>query len=103
MRLADTETEVMFPEIDTTDPHQKALLAAAKRLAKLKGERETLLSTSKEKVDGQMQKVIGLMHECRLTKFRHQGVTAEIIASKEKVEVEIDEEDEDGGDGGDGE
>jgi hypothetical protein len=93
--VKDTETETMFPELDTTKPEQKALLSAAKKLAKLRGERDQLLTTSKEKVDTQMQKVITLMHENKVTKFRHQGVTAEIIQTREKVEVEI-EEDEDG-------
>lgn len=93
---AETETETMFPELDTDTPGHKQLLAAAKKLARLKAERDSLLSTSKEKVDGQMQKVIALMHESKLAKFRHAGVTAEIIPSKEKVEVEIDEDDEDG-------
>ena len=79
----------MFPELNVADPAQKALLAAAKKYAKDKAQRDELLSTSKEKVDASMQQLIAAMHECKIRHFKHKGVEAELITISEKVAVRI--------------
>lgn len=86
------EQAEMFPELDDTVPEQKELMRLAKRVAKLKAERENLLSTSKEKVDSAVEKLIAQMHTCKIDKFKHKGVKAERFDGKEKVEVEVDED-----------
>jgi hypothetical protein len=91
MSVAEDQT-TMFPELDLKDPKQKALLSAARKYAKDKAERDALLTTSKEKVDASMGKVIALLHELGLKKFKHEGVKAELIETKEKCTVEEDEE-----------
>ena len=77
----------MFPELDKENEEHKKLLSASKALAKARAERAELLGTSKKKVDAAEEKVIGLMHENKLTKFRNNGVIVEIVPSGEKVEV----------------
>ncbi len=85
--------EEMFPELDMNKDSHKALLKAAKKFAREKADRDALLSTSKEKTDAAMQKLIGLMHEAKLEKFRFDGVTAEVFAPEEKAIVKIESDD----------
>lgn len=95
--LEPGEQADLFPELDTSDPQQKKLLQAARKYARDKAQRDALLSTSKEKVEGSMAAVIALMHECKIDKFRHRGVEAELIRASEKAEVRIEDEDDDTG------
>jgi hypothetical protein len=48
-----------------------------------------LLTTSKIKVDEQEKKVIALMHECKIAKFKHGNVTVSLIPGGEKVDVKV--------------
>jgi plasmid stability protein len=86
------EERILFPELDDELPQHKALIRAAMAHAKAKVERGELLTTAKEKEDSTMQKLLALMHECKITKFKHKGVTAEIINSREKATVKLDDE-----------
>lgn len=95
MPTATAEQTTMFPELDMDKPEQKKLFAAAKRLYALKSERSQLLTTSKVKVDEQEQKVIDLMHEAKIPKFRYENVEASLIARAEKVDVKLNVEEED--------
>lgn len=93
------EQKPLFPELEDS-PEHKAVLKAAKAFAKAKAERDALLSTSKEKVDGLQANLIACMHKANLEKFKHDGVKAELIKTREKVTVQIgdDEEEETEGD-----
>lgn len=84
----------LYPEIDTNKPGEKAMLTAARKYHNAKIDRDQTLSTAKEKMDGYMQKLIGLMHENKCEKFRYKGITAEIIPGKEKAQVRVDGDDE---------
>jgi len=90
--MSEEDQATMFPELEDNNPKHKAVLSAARRFAKAKAERDALLGSSKEKCDGLMGKVIAAMHEARLKKFRHKGVQAEILETKERVEVKVEEE-----------
>ncbi len=88
------ETASMFPDLDMADPKHRALVKAAKDFSKAKKERDELLSTAKEKMDARGENLTALMHEAKMTKFKFDGVKAEIIPSREKVQVRIDPDDE---------
>lgn len=88
------DDEILFLELDDS-PEHKTVLKVAKQFHKANAERKNLLSTSKEKVDGLMIKLLGLMHENKLVKFKHKGVIVECIDPKEKVIVKMDGEDDD--------
>lgn len=92
------EQAEMFPELDEAKPEQKELMRLAKRFGKAKADRDALLSTAKEKMDGAREKLIAQMHECNITKFKHKGVKAELFEQAEKVTVEIDGDDASGDD-----
>ncbi len=85
------ETE-MFPEIDPSKPAEKKMLKAARNYAKQKADRDALLTTCKEKVDGARDALIAAMHENQCDKFRYDGIKAEIFPRGEKVTVTVDEE-----------
>lgn len=94
--MIEDEQVEMFPELDTSKPKQKLLLKESRRFAKMKADRDALLSNNKEKVDAQMDKVVALMHENGMSKFRHEGVTVEVFTRKEKVLVKIAGDSDDG-------
>lgn len=94
-KLKDAPEETqgdLWPELDTTDPKQKRVLSLAKKYKRVKGERDEILSTAKEKEDSAKEALIAAMHECSVTKFRFDGIQAEIIAGKEKVQVKADDD-----------
>lgn len=86
----EEQTPSLFPELNMDKDGHKAVLSAAKSLARAKAERAELLGTSKAKVDGKKQKLIGLMHENKLEKFRFNGVKATLVEKMEDVEVTIE-------------
>ena len=85
--------QVAFPDLDMAKPGDKALLAAAKSYARAKGSRDAVLSTEKEKVDAKMEHLVALMHKNNMTKFHHDGVSAEIIIGRERATVRLEGED----------
>lgn len=94
-KLKDTPEETqgdLWPELDTTKPEQKRVLTLAKKYKRVKGERDEILSTAKEKEDSAKEALIAAMHECNITKFRYDGIQVEIIAGKEKVQVKADDD-----------
>ncbi len=99
--MSQTETEEetgsLFPELDQDNAKHVAVLKAARAYAKAKQQRSEVLSTAKEKEDGAMGKLLAAMHEAGLVKFKHGGVRGEIIPSKEKCQVRIEDEDDDAG------
>ena len=90
--MATDDTPTMFPELDTTRPEQKKLLADAKKYGKMLAARAVLMKDDKEKCDTQMGKVIEGMHACKITKFKHGDVKVELNPGKEKVTVKLDDE-----------
>lgn len=90
----EEQTE-LFPELDTSNPEQKELLRFARQYAKAKAERDALLTTHKEKVDGLASKLCGKMHACNILKFRYDGTSAELIQRSEKVIVKTGDGDSD--------
>ncbi len=99
--MSEVETEVeageqtsLWPDLDEANPKHVSLLKAAKKFAKSKAERDELLSTAKEKQDADMAKVIAMMHEVGLQKFKHEGVSVELITTKEKAQVKLKDDDE---------
>ncbi len=87
--------EELFPELDDSNEAHRVLMAAAKKLKKERENRTALLTTSKAKVDAAAERVLVLMHQNKLVKFRHKGVITEVISTTEKVEVRMDDEEED--------
>jgi hypothetical protein len=87
----EVQTE-MFPELDEGNAKHKQVLRAAKRYAKAKAERDQVLSSAKEKQDATMENLIALMHECNLMKFKYDGVRAEILVTKEKAQVRLEDD-----------
>ncbi len=95
--MSQVETEVeaneqqdLWPELDNNRSDHKELMKRARKFAKGKVERDELLKTNKEEVDGLMEKVVEAMHQCGLKKFKHEGICVEIITGKEKVKLKID-------------
>lgn len=98
MRIATEESpEVLFPELDDSPAHKK-LLRAARAFHKAKSERSQLLKTAKEKQDSAESTLVGLMHENKIEKFRHDGMTVEVFNGKEKAVVKVEGDEEDEGD-----
>jgi len=79
----------LIPELGDS-PEHKDLLRRAKLYANGVTNRDELLKTNKAEVDGLMQKVIEQMHNCGLTKFKHEGFSVELVAGKEKVKLKIE-------------
>lgn len=83
-----------FPELGNSEAH-KELLRAAISFDKAKKARAETLGTMKEKQDAAEQKLIGLMHENKLTCFKHDGIRVEIMDAGEKAIVKSEEESDD--------
>lgn len=86
----EPEQGELFPELEKDNPDHQKLLKAAKKFYKDKAARETLLKENKQHVDGLMEKLLNLMHEAGIKKFRYGDITTEIIPSKEKALVKMD-------------
>jgi hypothetical protein len=95
------ETMDLWPELQLNDPKHKAVFAQARRYYKLKAERDAMLTDAKKKLDAAQDKLIGLMHEAKLQKFKFRGIVTEVYAGAERVTVKVadDVDDTDEGDG----
>ncbi len=87
------EQQALFPELDDANPAHKELMKRARKYAKEKVQRDELLKTNKDEVDGLMEKVLEQMHACDLKKFKHESTTYELVAGREKVKLKIDTSD----------
>ena len=88
----------MFPDLDLKKDSHKAILKAAKELHKKDTEWKSYRGTFKEARDKIEQKLLGLMHEAGVQKFKHNEIEADITPGKESVTVKVkatDEEDSD--------
>ena len=93
VNLDDEEQQVMFPELDDSNPQHKTLMKLAKSFHRAKTERDEVLSTAKEKLDAMKEKLIAAMHEAGIKAFDHKGIKVEIISGVEKVQVKTDTDD----------
>ncbi len=88
----DDESGELFPNLDLHDPKHKAVFGAAKRFHKAHRERSALLAENKQKVDGLRDKLLELMHQAGLAKFKFRGLVVERFEGKETVQVEFDDD-----------
>lgn len=89
----DGETPALFKELDEDNEAHMRVFRAAKAFRKAKADRDAVLTTAKDKVDTAEQKLIGLMHEAKLTKFSFKGVKAELLDGREKAKVDLEPQD----------
>lgn len=92
------EQQDLFPELDDTNPAHKALLKACRAFYKAKADRDTLLKENKAHVEGLHDRLLAMMHEADIKKFRFKDITAQITATREKVQVKLDPPDDEAGD-----
>lgn len=90
----DDVQQVIWPELDDSAEH-KAVMSAAKKFHRCKQERLEVLGQLKEKQDNAELRLIGLMHENKLTKFKHKGLEVEISDGREKATVRTDDDSDD--------
>jgi len=97
-RKEDTETGIMFPDLDNTKPEHKELLRLARAFNKRKLAHLEGISELKTARDEAANKLLAKLHELKMPGFKHDGVKVSIEAGGEKVKVKIEEE---GGEEGD--
>ena len=84
------EQEELFPELDTKgNSLHKRLFSAAKDFKKKALAHAEGIGTLKVERDAAEQKFLGLMHEAKLTQFKHKGVTGRINEKKESASVQV--------------
>ncbi len=86
-----------FPELDSSPAH-KNILKLAKKLKKVRDMRKEALNDSKQEEDKTQEALVGAMHECGLTAFKHDSIEVKIKPKSEKVSVKMVADDEDDGD-----
>jgi hypothetical protein len=79
----------MFPDLDPKKPEHKAILKTAKELHKKDTEWKAYRGTFKEARDKLEQKLLGLMHEAGVKRFKHNELEAGIEEGKESVTVKV--------------
>lgn len=88
----EEEQKNLFPELDDS-PEHKAIARQAKKFAKAKAARDEMKTTAKEEQDAEEKKLIEMLHEAKLTAFKHGGMKVNILPTSEKVRVRLDDED----------
>ncbi len=93
---ADIETEganeqmELIPELDMKNGTHKTIVRTARAFYKAKAERDEVLTTAKEKMDGFKSKLISVMHEAKIDKFKFKGMKVSLVPAKENVQVKME-------------
>lgn len=80
----------LIPELDMKNATHKTIVRSARAFYKAKAERDEVLTTAKEKMDGYREKLLASMHEAKIDKFQFKGLKASIVPAKEKVQVKME-------------
>lgn len=88
----------LIPELDMKNGTHKTIVRTARAFYKAKAERDEVLTTAKEKMDGFRSKLIAVMHEAKVDKFKFKGMKVALIPAKENVQVKIEGDDDVAGD-----
>lgn len=90
---ATGEQMELIPELDMKNNTHKTIVRTARAFYKAKAERDEVLTTAKEKMDGFKGKLISLMHEAKVDKFKFKGLKVCLVPAKENVQVKLEGED----------
>jgi hypothetical protein len=82
-----SDDPVLFPEIDNT-PETKKLIAAAKAYKRANDRHAVSIAECKPAKDDARDKLIGLMHEAKLSSFKYKSLKVQLLTPAEKVSIE---------------